>query len=158
MGRAQPLARIDASALTAQPLPVQQVRAGELRTQLRAAQPIDRFAIQVVSGGADAQQRPGARLDADIIVTATGLNVVPLGEVDFVVDGSPVDFSRTWTYKGFMCSGVPNLAMALGYTEPDPREDLSPGQMEEIDRVYDCYPQLNDDEFVRENLDRWMRV
>jgi len=40
----------------------------------------------------------------------------------------------------------------------DPREDLSPGQMEEIDRVYNCYPQLNDDEFVRENLDRWMRV
>jgi hypothetical protein len=39
----------------------------------------------------------------------------------------------------------------------DPREDLSPGQMEEIDRVYNCYPQLNDDEFVRENLDRWMR-
>jgi dihydrodipicolinate synthase/N-acetylneuraminate lyase len=39
----------------------------------------------------------------------------------------------------------------------DPREDLSPGQMEEIDRVYDCYPRLNDDEFVRENLDRWMR-
>jgi len=39
----------------------------------------------------------------------------------------------------------------------DPREDLSPGQMKEIDRVYDCYPQLNDDDFVRENLDRWMR-
>jgi dihydrodipicolinate synthase/N-acetylneuraminate lyase len=39
----------------------------------------------------------------------------------------------------------------------DPREDLSPGQMEEIDRVYDCYPRLNDDDFVRENLGRWMR-
>jgi hypothetical protein len=48
-------------------------------------------------------------------VTATGLNVVPLGEVDFVVDGSPVDFSRTWTYKGFMFSGVPNLASTFGY-------------------------------------------
>ena len=39
----------------------------------------------------------------------------------------------------------------------DPREELSPGQMEEIDRIYYCYPRLNDDEFVRENLDRWMR-
>ncbi len=39
----------------------------------------------------------------------------------------------------------------------DPSEDLSPGQMEEIDRVYAGYPHLNDDEFVRENLDRWLR-
>jgi dihydrodipicolinate synthase/N-acetylneuraminate lyase len=39
----------------------------------------------------------------------------------------------------------------------DPREDLSLGQMEEIDRVCVGYPHLNDDEFVRENLDRWMR-
>ncbi len=39
----------------------------------------------------------------------------------------------------------------------DPDEDLSPGQREEIDRVYEAYPHLNDDEFVRENLDRWLR-
>lgn len=39
----------------------------------------------------------------------------------------------------------------------DPREDLSPGQAEEIDRVLAAYPQLADDAFVRENLDRWMR-
>ena len=39
----------------------------------------------------------------------------------------------------------------------DPSEDLSPGQMEEIDRIYDHYRRLNDDEFVRENLERWMR-
>ncbi|MGE3440974.1 MAG: dihydrodipicolinate synthase family protein [Blastocatellales bacterium] len=38
----------------------------------------------------------------------------------------------------------------------DPREDLSPGQMEEIDRVCVGYPHLNDDAFVRENLDRWL--
>jgi hypothetical protein len=38
----------------------------------------------------------------------------------------------------------------------DSREDLSPGQMEEIDRVCARYPHLNDDEFVRENLERWM--
>jgi dihydrodipicolinate synthase/N-acetylneuraminate lyase len=39
----------------------------------------------------------------------------------------------------------------------DPAEDLSPGQMEEIDRVCNSYPNLTDDEFVRENLDRWLR-
>ncbi len=39
----------------------------------------------------------------------------------------------------------------------DPAEDLSPGQMEEIDRVCRCYPHLTDDEFVRENLHRWLK-
>lgn len=38
----------------------------------------------------------------------------------------------------------------------DPDETLSPGQAEEIDRVYEAYPHLNDDAFVRENLDRWL--
>lgn len=38
----------------------------------------------------------------------------------------------------------------------DPRETLSPGQMQEIDRVYNAYPELNDDDFVREGLDRWL--
>lgn len=38
----------------------------------------------------------------------------------------------------------------------DPQEDLSPGQLEEIDRVYRSYPNLNDDEFVRQNLDHWL--
>ncbi len=39
----------------------------------------------------------------------------------------------------------------------NPQEDLSPGQMAEIDRVYAAYPHLNDDEFVRENLEEWLR-
>lgn len=57
----------------------------------------------------------GEHLDADIIVTATGLELVTLGEVDVVVDGSPVDFSRTVTYKGMAYSDVPNLASSFGY-------------------------------------------
>ncbi len=57
----------------------------------------------------------GEHLDADIIVTATGLNMVTLGEVDFVVDGEPVDFSETIAYKGFAYSDVPNLASTFGY-------------------------------------------
>ena len=59
--------------------------------------------------------KSGQHLDADIIVTATGLQMVTLGEMDFVVDGEPVDFSKTWTYKGFAYSGVPNLASSFGY-------------------------------------------
>jgi dihydrodipicolinate synthase/N-acetylneuraminate lyase len=39
----------------------------------------------------------------------------------------------------------------------NPKEDLSPGQMEEIDRVYRAYPHLTDDAFVREHLDEWLR-
>lgn len=61
------------------------------------------------------QLASGAHLDADLIVTATGLAVVPLGEVEFVVDEVPVDFSNTWTYKGFMYSDVPNMASSFGY-------------------------------------------
>jgi len=57
----------------------------------------------------------GEHLDADIIVTATGLEMVTLGEVDFVVDGEPVDFSQTIAYKGFAYSDVPNLASTFGY-------------------------------------------
>ena len=61
------------------------------------------------------QLESGARLDADIIVTATGLQLVTLGEVAFSVDGAPVDFSKTWSYKGFAFSDVPNLGSAFGY-------------------------------------------
>jgi len=54
-------------------------------------------------------------LDADIIITATGLELVTLGEMDFFVDGSQVDFAKTWTYKGFAYSDIPNLASTFGY-------------------------------------------
>lgn len=57
----------------------------------------------------------GRELEADLVVTATGLNLVTLGEMDVVVDGEPVDFSRTWTYKGLAYSDVPNLVSTFGY-------------------------------------------
>jgi cation diffusion facilitator CzcD-associated flavoprotein CzcO len=57
----------------------------------------------------------GTELSADIVVTATGLQLVVLGEIEFSVDGRPVDFAETWTYKGMMYSGVPNLACTFGY-------------------------------------------
>jgi monooxygenase len=59
--------------------------------------------------------RSGQHLDADIVVTATGLNLVVLGEMQFAVDGEAVDFAQTWTYKGMMYSDVPNLVSTFGY-------------------------------------------
>ena len=57
----------------------------------------------------------GEQLNADIIVTATGLDLLVLGDVDVTVDGKPVDFAKTFTYKGVMSSGVPNLISTFGY-------------------------------------------
>ena len=57
----------------------------------------------------------GEDLEADIIVVATGLNLKVLGGVDFSVDGAPVQFPETWTYKGMMYSDVPNLVQTFGY-------------------------------------------
>ena len=59
--------------------------------------------------------KSGARLDADVIVTATGLELLWLGGAQFSLDGTPVDFSRCWSYKGAMFSDVPNLVYTLGY-------------------------------------------
>jgi monooxygenase len=59
--------------------------------------------------------KSGQELDADIIITATGLNLVVLGEMDFTVDGAPVDFGNTWSYKGMMYSDVPNMVSTFGY-------------------------------------------
>ncbi len=58
----------------------------------------------------------GAELDADIIVTATGLNLQLFGGMTLTVDGSPVEFGDTVAYKGMMLTGVPNFAYAFGYT------------------------------------------
>ena len=58
----------------------------------------------------------GQTLDADIVVTATGLDLQVLGGLEVSVDGAPVDLSKTMNYKGLMYSGVPNLASATGYT------------------------------------------
>ena len=61
------------------------------------------------------QLESGEHLDADIIVTATGLQLVTVGEMDFTIDGEPLDFSETWTYKGVAYSDVPNMASSFGF-------------------------------------------
>ncbi|MGD0557815.1 MAG: NAD(P)/FAD-dependent oxidoreductase [Streptosporangiaceae bacterium] len=58
----------------------------------------------------------GRELEADIIVTATGLNVQAMGGMSLTVDGATVSLPDTIAYKGMMLSGVPNFAYAIGYT------------------------------------------
>jgi cation diffusion facilitator CzcD-associated flavoprotein CzcO len=58
----------------------------------------------------------GAELEADVIVTATGLNVLMMGGVQMVVDGQEIALSETVGYKAMMFTDIPNLAMAVGYT------------------------------------------
>ena len=60
--------------------------------------------------------RSGKELEADLIVTATGLNLQLLGALEVTVDGKPIELSKTVTYKGVMFSDVPNMALAIGYT------------------------------------------
>ncbi len=60
--------------------------------------------------------KSGERLDADIIVTATGLVLRLFSGMQLIVDGAPVDLPKTLVYKGIMFSDVPNFAFAIGYT------------------------------------------
>ena len=60
--------------------------------------------------------KSGGELEADIIVTATGLELLFIGGIELVVDDEIVDISERLTYKGMMLEGVPNLALAVGYT------------------------------------------
>jgi cation diffusion facilitator CzcD-associated flavoprotein CzcO len=58
----------------------------------------------------------GTELEADVVVTATGLQLLFLGGIDVTVDGEQVNPADHLTYKGMMLEGVPNLAIAIGYT------------------------------------------
>ncbi|MEA2161620.1 MAG: monooxygenase [Solirubrobacteraceae bacterium] len=58
----------------------------------------------------------GRHLDAELIVTATGLRLSPFGGIDLMVDGRPVDPAAEITYKALMLTGVPNFVFTVGYT------------------------------------------
>jgi monooxygenase len=58
----------------------------------------------------------GRELEADIIVTATGLKLNLLGDAAFSLDGREIELAKAMTYKGMMYSDVPNLASSFGYT------------------------------------------
>ncbi len=96
----------------------------------------------------------GEQLDADIIVTATGLDLVVLGGAEMSVGGKIVDFSKTFTYKGMMYSGVPNMISTFGYVNASwtLRADLIAeyacrliNHMDTVG-VRQCTPRLRDDE------------
>jgi cation diffusion facilitator CzcD-associated flavoprotein CzcO len=70
---------------------------------------IDRFTEDGI------RTKSGETLEADIIVTATGFNLDVTGDIEFVIDGKPLVFSDTVTYRGMMFTGVPNMAWVFGY-------------------------------------------
>jgi cation diffusion facilitator CzcD-associated flavoprotein CzcO len=59
--------------------------------------------------------KSGTLLEADIIVTATGFNLSVLGDIEFTIDGAPLAFADTVTYRGMMFTGVPNMVWVFGY-------------------------------------------
>ncbi len=57
----------------------------------------------------------GREIEADVVVSATGLTLLPLGGIALDVDGAPVDLAGTVVYRGFLLTGVPNFAFCVGY-------------------------------------------
>jgi len=94
----------------------------------------------------------GERIDADIIVTATGLVLRIMAGLELVVDGETVDLSKVTAYKGMMYSDVPNLAQAFGYTNASwtLKCDLTAEYVCRLLKYMDekgfasCVPRLND--------------
>jgi cation diffusion facilitator CzcD-associated flavoprotein CzcO len=89
---------------------------GDLFTAIRAGrasvvtQKVDTFTETGV------KLRSGEELPADLIVTATGLDLLAIGGMRLAVDGRQIELAETMSYKGMMLSGVPNFAVVLGYT------------------------------------------
>jgi monooxygenase len=79
----------------------------------RASIVTDRIASFTESG---LRLQSGAELEADIVITATGLNLVAFGGIALAVDGREVVLSEAMAYKGLMLSDVPNFAFVVGYT------------------------------------------
>jgi cation diffusion facilitator CzcD-associated flavoprotein CzcO len=106
------------------------------------------------------QLRSGERLDADIIVTATGLVLKLMSGLQLFVDGAAVDMSKTIAYKGMMYSDVPNLASALGYTNAswtlkcDLTAEYVCRLLKHMDRhgYAQCTPRVNDPEVKEEPI------
>jgi len=96
--------------------------------------------------------KSGERLEADIIVTATGLVLKLFSGMELVVDGTLVDLPKTLVYKGMMFSDIPNLAFAVGYTNASwtLKCDLASGYVCRLLNHMDqrgytiCTPRVND--------------
>lgn len=96
----------------------------------------------------------GATLDADIIITATGLDLLPLGGMDVTVDGQPVTLADHLSYRGLMMSDIPNLVSTFGYVNASwtLRADLTARYFCRLVNHMDqhglrqCTPRLRDDD------------
>ena len=102
----------------------------------------------------------GQELEADLVVTATGLKLQFLGGMQVEVDGRPLDLPNTLAYKGMMCSNVPNMALSIGYTNASwtLKADLTSeyvcrllNHMEDKGYAY-CCPRRNDPSLTEEPL------
>src|SRR6202043_2915626 len=99
----------------------------------------------------------GAELEADIVVTATGLQLLAFGGTELAVDGTAIALPDTMAYKGMMLGGVPNFAFTVGYTNASwtLKADLVSGYACRLLRHMDahgyvqCVP-VNDDPSVTE--------
>jgi len=104
--------------------------------------------------------KSGQELEADLIVTATGLNMTFMGSVKLVVDGIPVNVHETLNYKGMMMSDVPNLVCAFGYInaswtlKADLTAEYTCRLLNHMDRVNakQCTPRLVDPTVTPEAL------
>jgi monooxygenase len=103
------------------------------------------------------QLESGAELEADIVVTATGLQLIALGGIELTVDGEAVRLPETMAYKGMMLSGVPNFAFTIGYTnaswtlKADLVSEFVVRLLKHMDaRGYDTCVPVNDDPTVTE--------
>jgi monooxygenase len=103
------------------------------------------------------QLESGDALEADIVVTATGLQLLALGGIELAVDGTPVRLPETMAYKGMMLSGVPNFAFTIGYTnaswtlKADLVSEFVCRLLKHMDaRGYDTCVPVNDDPAVTE--------
>jgi monooxygenase len=102
----------------------------------------------------------GAELEADVIVTATGLNMLAFGGMTLAVDGRDVHLPDTMSYKGMMLSGVPNFAFTIGYTNASwtLKADLTSQYMCRLFKHMDangyarCVPNNHDPSVVEEPL------
>ena len=98
----------------------------------------------------------GRHLDADVIVSATGLNLQAGGGMAVSVDGRAVDLGDTFVYKGFMLSDVPNLAMCVGYTNASwtLRADISSQEVCKVINHLDRYGYRSATPTIRDAIDR----
>jgi cation diffusion facilitator CzcD-associated flavoprotein CzcO len=125
------------------------IRSGKASVVTDTIAAFDETGIQLASG---------RHLDADIIVTATGLKLKVWGGVEVLVDGKPVTPADAMTYKGMMFSDVPNLASAFGYTNASwtLKAELTSKYVCRLLNHMDawgqdwCVPRLNDPEIAEE--------